>query len=182
MVSRGPANSLTFLKREPPDPLTFAGPCKSVYPGVIRGLSFVPWSGPGSTPGRNVETQVSGFQPDPVGVLRYNSRDPMAAAPIHRLREICLALPKASRAGSWGEPTFRVRKRLFAMYANANNHHGDGRHAVWCKATHITQEIVVRRWPTRYFVPSYVGVSGWFGIYLDKDPDWHDVADRLRES
>lgn len=106
----------------------------------------------------------------------------MPRSPIHRLRKICLALPEADEVKAWGEPTFRVRNKLFAMYASASNHHGRGRHAVWCKATHITQEIVVGRWPTRYFVPPYVGPSGWFGIYLEAKTDWKKVSDRLRES
>jgi hypothetical protein len=106
----------------------------------------------------------------------------VAAGPLQRLRRICLALPGAHEKIAWGEPTFRVRDRLFAMYADARNHHGGGRHAVWCKATHLTQDMVVHRAPDRYFVPPYVGPSGWFGIYLDRSPDWEEVADRLREA
>jgi len=102
--------------------------------------------------------------------------------PIERLRKICLALPEAYEQKAWGEPTFRVGKRVFAMYADAGNHHGAGRHGVWCKADHFTQDLVVRRWPERYYVPPYAGAAGWFGIYLDRDPDWQEVADRLRES
>jgi hypothetical protein len=33
-----------------------------------------------------------------------------------------------------GEPTFRVRNKLFAMHADANSHHAGGRPAVWVKA------------------------------------------------
>jgi hypothetical protein len=106
----------------------------------------------------------------------------VAAGPLQRLRRICLALPGAHEKIAWGEPTFRVRDRLFAMYADARNHHGGGRHAVWCKATHLTQDMVVHRAPLRYFVPPYVGPSGWFGIYLDRSPDWEEVADRVREA
>jgi len=102
--------------------------------------------------------------------------------PIDRLRKICLALPEAHEQKAWGEPTFRVGKRVFAMFADARNHHGAGRHAVWCKADHFTQDLVVGRWPDRYFVPPYAGAAGWFGIYLDRDPDWQEVTDRLRES
>jgi hypothetical protein len=40
---------------------------------------------------------------------------------------MCLALPDAHEQEAWGEPTFRVRKKLFAMYASADNHHGRGR-------------------------------------------------------
>jgi hypothetical protein len=106
----------------------------------------------------------------------------MARSPVQRLRRICLALPEAHEVTAWGEPTFRVRNKLFAMYADAGNHHGGGRHAVWCKATRMTQDLVVHRDPGRYFVPPYVGPSGWFGMYLDDGPDWDAVADRLKEA
>ena len=56
----------------------------------------------------------------------------MAASPLSRVRKICLALPEATEKVAWGEPTWRVRDKLFAMFAN--NHHGDGRIALWCKA------------------------------------------------
>jgi hypothetical protein len=71
---------------------------------------------------------------------------------------------------------------MFAMFADAANHHGGGRHGVWCKATSVTQDLLVSRWPERYFVPPYVGPSGWFGIYLDRRPNWTEVAERLAES
>jgi hypothetical protein len=106
----------------------------------------------------------------------------MAISPIGRLRKICIALPEAYEKTSHGEPTFWVRKKMFAMFADAGNHHGGGRHAAWCKATHMTQDLLVARWPQRYFVPPYVGPSGWVGIYLDRSPDWAEVSDRLRES
>jgi hypothetical protein len=68
---------------------------------------------------------------------------------------------------------------MFATFADAANHHGAGRHAVWCKATHTTQDLLVRQDPSRYFRPPYVGPSGWVGVYLDKRPNWTHVADRL---
>jgi predicted DNA-binding protein (MmcQ/YjbR family) len=106
----------------------------------------------------------------------------IAKSPIDRLRKVCLALPQTYEKASHGEPTFWVGKRMFASFANARTHHGSGRYAVWCKATHMTQELVVSRWPDRCFVPPYAGVSGWFGIYLDRSPDWAQVAELLRES
>jgi hypothetical protein len=80
---------------------------------------------------------------------------------------------------SHGEPTFWVGKRMFASFANANNHHGAGRHAVWCKADHVTQDLLIKRLPDRYFVPPYAGPSGWVGVYLDRRPNWKDVTERL---
>src|SRR5207253_6569072 len=96
----------------------------------------------------------------------------MPPSAIARLRKLCLALPEAHEVEAWGEPTFRVKNKLFAMYAAPNNHHGDGRTAVWCKATHMTQDLLVRSEPQRYFVPPYVGPSGWVGVWLDRDVDW----------
>ncbi|HEY6360520.1 MAG TPA: MmcQ/YjbR family DNA-binding protein [Vicinamibacterales bacterium] len=106
----------------------------------------------------------------------------MARSPIDRLRAVCLSLPETFEKTSHGEPTFWVRKRMFATFADAGNHHGGGRHAVWCKATHMTQQLLVSRSPDRYFVPPYVGPSGWVGIYLGRSPEWREVAERLGES
>jgi predicted DNA-binding protein (MmcQ/YjbR family) len=101
------------------------------------------------------------------------------ASPLEKLRRLCLALPDTWEKISHGEPTFFVKKRSFAMFASADNHHGAGRYAVWCKATHTTQDLLVSKSPDRYFVPPYAGPAGWVGIYLDRRPKWSDVADRL---
>jgi predicted DNA-binding protein (MmcQ/YjbR family) len=106
----------------------------------------------------------------------------MPPGPLLRLRKLCLALPEAHEVEAWGEPTFRVRNKLFAMYAAPNNHHGGGRPAVWCKAAPGNQALMVRAEPARYFVPPYVGPSGWVGIWLDRNPDWSEVRDLLCDS
>ena len=71
---------------------------------------------------------------------------------------------------------------MFASFANADNHHGAGRYAVWCKATHATQDMLIARSPEVYFSPPYAGASGWVGIYLDAATDWTEVAERLRHA
>jgi len=106
----------------------------------------------------------------------------MPPGPLARLRRLCLALPEAHEVEAWGEPTFRVRNRLFAMYAAPNNHHGAGRPAVWCKAAPGNQALMVRAEPQRYFVPPYVGPSGWVGVWLDRKPDWAEVNALLCDS
>ena len=106
----------------------------------------------------------------------------MPARPLTRLRKICLALPEAHEVEAWGEPTFRVKNKLFAMFADAGNHHGDGRCAVWCKAPPGNQRLMVRAAPQKFFVPPYVGPSGWIGIYLDGPVDWAEVADLLKDA
>lgn len=103
------------------------------------------------------------------------------ASPLPRLRRICLSFPQAHEVEAWGEPTFRVKGKLFAMYANASNHHGAGRHSVWIKATKENQALMIRTQPDRFFKPPYVGPSGWVGVYLDDDPEWDEVAELLHD-
>jgi hypothetical protein len=106
----------------------------------------------------------------------------MPPRPITRLRKLCLRLPEAHEVEAWGEPTFRVRNKMFAMHAAANNHHGGGRPAAWMKAGPGTQGLMVRASPDRFFVPPYVGPSGWVGVWLDGEVDWEELAELLRDS
>jgi hypothetical protein len=101
---------------------------------------------------------------------------------LERIRKVCLALPEAHEVEAWGEPTFRVRNRMFAMYADAGNHHGGGRSAIWCKATRDNQSLMVAAAPDRFFVPPYVGPSGWVGIHLDGDTDWTELSELVRDA
>ncbi len=100
--------------------------------------------------------------------------------PLPKLRVICLALPEAAEVEAWGEPTFRVRKKIFAMYSN--NHHGDGIVAVWCKAPPGAQEVLTGADPARFYKPPYVGRSGWIGIRLEGNVDWGMVASLIEDA
>ena len=101
----------------------------------------------------------------------------MAKAPADRLRAICLALPEASEKEAWGDPTFRVRDKIFAMLKQ-----GDGRPSLWCKAPPGSQMVLVGADPARFFVPPYVGHKGWVGMRLDRQPDWNEAAELIRRS
>jgi hypothetical protein len=85
---------------------------------------------------------------------------------LSRVRGICLSLPEAVEQEAWGEPTFRVRKKIFAMFASSTNHHGRGVESLWCNAPTGIQELLVRTDPDIYFAPPYVGPKGWIGIRL----------------
>ncbi len=93
----------------------------------------------------------------------------MSPDQIARARRICMALPDAWEQEAWGEPTWRVRKRMFAMFAD--DHHGDGRVALWCNAPLGVQQMLVRAEPDKCFVPPYVGVNGWIGVVLERVDD-----------
>jgi hypothetical protein len=106
----------------------------------------------------------------------------MPPRPITRLRKLCLAFPEAHEVEAWGEPIFRVRNKIFAMYASANTHHGAGRPAVWLKSLPEHQAQILRADPNCFFKPPYVGVSGWIGIWLDGVIDWEDLHEFVEEA
>jgi predicted DNA-binding protein (MmcQ/YjbR family) len=101
----------------------------------------------------------------------------MSDEPLIRLRRICLALPEATELETWGDPTFRVRAKIFAMPKR-----GDGRFSVWCKAPAGLQTILVGSDPVHFFVPPYVGHKGWIGLRLDVEVDWDEVHELIEQS
>jgi hypothetical protein len=102
--------------------------------------------------------------------------------PLARVREICLAFPESSEVEAWGEPTFRVKGKIFAMHASAGTHHGAGRQAIWIMSDSTTQDLLMRARPTQYFKPPYVGPSGWVGAWLDGRPIWSEINELLRDA
>ncbi len=92
---------------------------------------------------------------------------------LHHVRTACLALPEATEKLSHGSPSFFVKK-CFVTFVD--NHHNDGRLALWCAAPLGVQAEQVDDDPERFFVPPYVGGRGWLGVRLDRDPDWDEVA------
>jgi len=103
---------------------------------------------------------------------------PRPATVLAKVRKTALALPEASERLSHGAPAWFVgtgrKQRCFAMFAD--DHHGDGRLAIWCAATREAQAMLVDDDPDVYFVPPYVGPSGWIGVRLDRRAPWAAVA------
>lgn len=114
----------------------------------------------------------------------------MSEGHLTRVRRLCLALPATSERLSHGEPTFFVHKKVFVMFAD--NHHNDGRVAVWLPVPPGAQEDLLVAAPERFFKPPYVGVRGWIGIELDRIDDaelemyinsaWELIASQQRRS
>lgn len=100
------------------------------------------------------------------------TRDPFAW-----VRRRALALPEVTERLSHGAPTFFVRdKKTFVMCHD--DHHGDGRLAIWVAAPPGVQGTLVDEEPDRFFVPPYVGHRGWLGVRLEPsfEPDPDEVA------
>lgn len=98
---------------------------------------------------------------------------------LEKVREIIGAWPETSEKISHGAPTFWGGRKTFAMFVD--NHHGDGRVAVWIKSDVDGQEHFVAMDSETFFVPPYVGPRGWVGMRLDRDPDWEMAASLLED-
>jgi hypothetical protein len=107
-------------------------------------------------------------------------------AEVVRVRARCTALvqplPQAVVEDGHGHTGYLLGKRRFAWLLV--DHHGDGRLALWVKAPAGEQAALVGADPARYFVPPYVGPSGWLGVLVDdaSDPDWTEIAALLEQA
>jgi len=97
-----------------------------------------------------------------------------------RLVRLCHALPEVTSDGEQ-HVAFRVRGRTFAYHLD--DHHGDGRVALCCKAAEGDRDALVAADPERFFVPAYLGPKGWVGLRIDgAEIDWAEVAEMVLES
>jgi hypothetical protein len=81
------------------------------------------------------------------------------------VRRIALGLPDAEERETWETATFRVRNKIFVMFAERERE-------AWIKSTHDEQTALTAMDPDTFFVPPYVGPSGWVGVRIRTvDPD-----------
>jgi len=97
---------------------------------------------------------------------------------LARLTEICLALPETTRELHGQHATFRVRKKTFAYFLD--NHHGDGIVSACFKTGLGENRDLAELDPSRFYLPAYIGPSGWVGLRLDAGAiDWDEVAEHV---
>jgi hypothetical protein len=103
-----------------------------------------------------------------------------AEAIRERVSAICLSLPGTTVAGD-RHLGFSVRGRRFAWLLD--DHHGDGRLAVHCKAAPGANVAIAEADPERCFLPPYLASRGWVGAWLDVDDvDWERLEGLLVEA
>ena len=76
-------------------------------------------------------------------------------------RRLCLALPEAVEQETWGEATFRVRGRIFAMGSPEGTR-------VSVKASLDDQAGLVEMDPKTFEVSAYTGRFGWVSVRLSR--------------
>lgn len=102
-------------------------------------------------------------------------------SPLEGVRRICLALPETNERESHGAPTFFIRdKRSFVSYMD--DHHGDGRLALWCASSTDVQQMLATSRPEQFFLPPYVAHLGWIGVRLDRDLGWDEIAGAIQDA
>jgi hypothetical protein len=107
------------------------------------------------------------------------------ADPVARLRALCLGLPGTSERNSHGEPGFFVgttEKSSRQFVAVDRHHHGAEHIGFWCPAPPGAQEALIATDGDRFFRPPYVGHRGWLGVRIDRDPDWAEIAEIVRDA
>jgi hypothetical protein len=90
------------------------------------------------------------------------------------VRRIALALPEAEERETWGTATFRVRNKIFVMFA-------DGEREAWVKSTSDEQHALIAMVPATFFFPPYVGPSGWVGVRV-RSVDAQEMRELLTEA
>jgi hypothetical protein len=98
-----------------------------------------------------------------------------------RLRIVALAesLPEATVTASGNQHlSLEVRGKRFGYYLD--DHHGDGRVALNCKAEPGGNQILADFAPERFHIPAYLGPRGWVGLWIDlPSVDWDEVESIL---
>lgn len=89
-------------------------------------------------------------------------------------RNAALSLPDAEERETWGEATFRVRNKIFAMMGS------DGKRGN-IKASRDEQTALIASDPETFFFPQYTGVHGWVGVVL-RSADADEVRELLTEA
>jgi hypothetical protein len=99
---------------------------------------------------------------------------------LAKIRARLAAWPDVEERPSHEMPAWFVGKRQLAAFRD--NHHGDGKLALWCAAPDGAQAMLVDSEPEHYFVPAYLGRLGWIGVRLDRGLPWGDVAGALERA
>jgi predicted DNA-binding protein (MmcQ/YjbR family) len=102
---------------------------------------------------------------------------------LTRVRAICLRYPEAKERVSHGRPNFHTT-RSFCFYGGGERGVDGGPWRRHDQAVLIRpdpdDEPALRQDP-RFFIPAYLGASGWLGIDL-ADAPWDEVAELIDAS
>lgn len=110
--------------------------------------------------------------------LMFSPGDPL----LGRVRELALALPEAAEKVSHGRPAFFTQK-VFCYFGGSQRIDEEwvAHDAAIMVRPDAADEPALRQ-DERFWVPAYLGPSGWLGIDLDANTDWQEVAELIDAS
>lgn len=110
--------------------------------------------------------------------IMFQQDDPLLA----RVRTIALALPEADEKISHGRPAFFTQK-VFCYYGGSVRIDQEwiAHDAAIMVRPDPADDPALRQDP-RFWVPAYLGPSGWLGIDLDDGTDWQELAELIDAS
>jgi len=95
---------------------------------------------------------------------------------LKRLRKICLRLPAASEGITFGHPTFRVEKKMFAVLEEYKGELG-----ICLKVGTLLQGVFLD--DPRFFLTPYIGKHGWVTLRVYAAPlNWNEIRDLVKAS
>jgi hypothetical protein len=98
----------------------------------------------------------------------------IAAERRARIVAIVEGFPAAAIVAGGAHLSLEVRQKRFGWYLD--DHHGDGRLAINCKAPRGIAQELAKHAPDRFHIPKYVSHQGWVGLWLDTPQvDWAEV-------
>jgi predicted DNA-binding protein (MmcQ/YjbR family) len=98
------------------------------------------------------------------------------AAILTRPRKICLRLPAATAGISFGHPTFRVAKKMFAVLEEYKGELG-----ICLKVGTLLQGVFLD--DPRFFRTPYIGKHGWVTLRVYAAPlDWIEIRELVKGS
>ena len=110
--------------------------------------------------------------------LMFSPDDPLLA----RVRSIALALPEADEKVSHGRPAFFTQK-VFCYFGGSVRVDGDWvAHDAAIMVRPDPDDDPALRQDPRFWIPAYLGPSGWLGIDLTDDTDWQEIAELVDAS
>lgn len=110
--------------------------------------------------------------------IMFDEDDPILA----RVRAIALGLPGAGEKVSHGRPHF-FTKRTFCIFGGSQRIDGEwvAHDAALLIKPDPADEPALRQDP-RFWIPAYLGPSGWLGLDLDANGAWDEVAELIDAS
>jgi len=94
---------------------------------------------------------------------------------LGKLREICLALPGAEETSGHGHPTFKVKKKTFAIL-----HGPEGEPAIALKVGQDMQPVFLK--DPRFYPTPHVAQHGYVSLRAQGRLDWAEIAELVRGS